>query len=79
MIRQKEFPNLFKDPVVKNQRMSKFNEENDYDSDVECIEKNKQTMLKDLFAGIAQNVKGDPIKNIENLMEPANEVDVASL
>ena len=70
MIRQKEFPHLFKNDVVKNQRMSKFFQEQDYESEVECISKNKEIMLKDLFAGIARYQKSDPSKLIENLKEP---------
>ena len=37
MIREAEFPHLFKDPIVQHQKMSKYFEEQDYNSDCETI------------------------------------------
>ena len=79
LIREKEFCNLFDNPVVKAQKMSKFFDEQDFNSDVETIEGNKIEILKNFEKAIARYCKSDPTKIIANFKEPANEIDVASL
>ena len=46
LIKEKEFPNLFDDPIIKQQKMSKFFNEQDFNSDIETIELNKIDLLK---------------------------------
>ena len=45
MIKEKEFPHLFENPVVRHQRMSKFFAEQDFNSDCETVERNKVDLL----------------------------------
>jgi len=48
MIKEKEFPHLFENPVVRHQRMTKFFAEQDFNSDCETVERNKVDLLKEL-------------------------------
>lgn len=48
MIKEKDFPNLFENPVVRGQKMSEFYDEIDYASDEETINNNRETLLKGL-------------------------------
>ena len=48
MIKEKNFPNLFENPVVRGQKMTDFYDEIDYASDEETINNNRQTLLKGL-------------------------------
>ena len=71
MIREKEFPQLFaENAIVRNQRMSKYFDEQDYNSDSETIERNKGDLLADLFKTIERTTKKDPSKFIENMKNP---------
>lgn len=46
MIREREFSNLFENPITKQQKMSKYFDEQDFNSDCETIERNKDDLLK---------------------------------
>ena len=50
--------------------MSKFLDEEDFNSDTETIERNKEDLLKQVSSAISRFVKSDPTKVIENLKEP---------
>lgn len=69
LIKEKEFPDLFQNPVVKHQKMSKFFDEQDFNSDCEMIERNKNDLLASLAQSINRftNSKNDPKKFVENL------------
>jgi len=75
MIREKEFPHLFEDPVVRHQRMSKFFAEQDFNSDCETVERNRDDMLKQLEQTISRYNKNDPAKFVENLKTPPSNAD----
>jgi hypothetical protein len=79
MIKEKEFPHLFEDDVSKHQKMSKYFDEQDFNSDCELIERNKGDLLKNLFQAIGRYTKSDPTKFVENLKSPAHDVDVSTL
>ena len=48
LIKESDFPNLFDNTVVKKQKMSKFFDEQDFNSDLETIELNRIDLLKQL-------------------------------
>jgi hypothetical protein len=48
MIKEKEFPQLFENPIVKHQNMTKFFDEQDFNSDCETVERNRVDLLKQL-------------------------------
>ena len=79
MIKEKEFPHLFEDDVSRHQKMSKYFDEQDFNSDCELIERNKGDLLKNLFQSIARYTKSDPTKFVENLKSPASDSDVSML
>lgn len=75
MIQEHEFPHLFKNPVVQQQKMSKYLDEQDFNSDSETIEHNKGDLLKQLSQSIDRFAKTDPTKFIENLKAPNADTD----
>lgn len=79
LIKESDFPNLFDNPVVKKQKMTKFFDEQDFNSDLETIELNKIDLLKQLEQTINRAVKGDPTKFVQNLKEHATEVKAGDL
>jgi len=79
LIRENEFPNLFKDPVVQHQKMSKYLDEQDFNSDGETIERNKADLLNHVDQAITRFSKGDPSKFIENLAAPNEDISAAHL
>lgn len=80
MIREREFSNLFaNNPVTKQQKMSKYFDEQDFNSDSETIERNKVDLLKQLSQGITRFQKGDPTKFVENLQASATEIKAEAL
>ena len=79
MIKEAEFPALFaENPVVKRQKMSRYFDEQDYNSDCETIERNKGDLLGDLFKAIDKCCKQDPAKHVSNLKKPGQETDVST-
>ena len=48
MIKEIEFPHLFENPIVKHQNMTKFFDEQDFNSDCETVERNRVDLLKQL-------------------------------
>ena len=78
-IRELEFPRLFKNPIVKHQKMSKFLDEQDFNSDTETIERNRGDLLKQVTSAIDSFVRSDPTKVIQNLKEHNPETDAAKL
>ena len=79
MIREREFANLFDDPVVRHQKMSKYFDEQDFNSDCETIERNQNDLLKQLEQGISRFCKTDPTKFVENLKNSATEIEAGKL
>ena len=61
LIKEKDFPNLFENQIVKKQNKEKYFVEQDYGSDQETVEINKATLLKDLEASINRKIKRDQI------------------
>ena len=59
--------------------MSKFLDEEDFNSDTETIERNKEDLLKQVSSAISRFVKSDPTKVIENLKEPNQDTDATQL
>ena len=59
--------------------MSKFLDEQDFNSDTETIERNKDDLLKHLATSITRYSKSDPTKFIENLSSPNADTDVSAL
>ena len=59
--------------------MSKFLDEEDFNSDTETIERNKEDLLKQVCSAISRFVKSDPTKVIENFKEPNQDTDAAQL
>ena len=41
LIHESDFPGIFKDPILKGQKLSHFHQEIDYNSDPELVEKNQ--------------------------------------
>ena len=78
-IREKEFPHLFENEVVMHQKMSKYFDEQDFNSDCETINRNKFDLLKHVSQSISRFTKSDPTKFVENLKSPANDTDVSLL
>ena len=66
-IKEREFPHLFKNPVVQHQKMSKFLDEIDFNSDSETVERNQSDLLSSLFTAISKYNKSEPGKFVENL------------
>lgn len=79
LIHEKEFPHLFQNEVVKHQKMSKYFDEQDFNSDCETINRNKDDLLKQLSQSICRFTKSDPTKFVENLKSPAYDTDVSLL
>jgi len=79
MIKEREFPHLFKNSIVKHQKMSKYLDEQDFNSDCETIERNKSDLLEHLTTAIARFAKSDPVKFVENLKSPNTDIDAAVL
>ena len=75
LIREKEFPHLFENPIVRHQRMSKFFDEQDFNSDCETVERNKVDLLKQLEQTISRYNKNEPAKFVENLKSPPTNID----
>ena len=59
--------------------MSKYLDEQDFNSDCETIERNKDDLLKQLSQSIARFAKSDPTKFIENLSKPNPDTDAQTL
>ena len=55
--------------MIMSMRRRKFNPDCDYDSDPECIKKEKVKMLSDLTKSINKFSTGNPLIQIENLGE----------
>ena len=66
-------------PIVQHQKMSKYLDEQDFNSDCETIERNRDDLLKQLSQSIARFSKTDPTKFIENLSKPNLDTDAAAL
>lgn len=62
MIEQRAFPHLFEHPVVRSQKMNKFFDEQDYESDEHTIAQNKTEILKQLSLSVNRFVKQDPTR-----------------
>lgn len=80
VIKEQEFPHLFQNQVVKQQKLSKLLDEQDFNSDCETIGRNREDLLKSLMQGIARftSAKSDPKKLVENLkLEVAAEDSLA--
>lgn len=52
---------------MQHQKMSKYLDEQDFNSDCETIERNKGDLLNLLTQAITRFTKGDPSKFVENL------------
>ena len=59
--------------------MSKFLDEQDFNSDTETIERNKNDLLQHVTTAIARFAKSDPVKFVDNLKTQNPETDAASL
>ena len=51
---EQEFPHLSQNQVVRQQKMSKYFDEQDFNSDCETIERNKEDLLKSLSQSISR-------------------------
>ena len=59
--------------------MSKYFDEQDFNSDCETIERNKLDLLEHLAQSVTRFVKTDPTKFVENLKNPAPEIAAQDL
>jgi len=78
MIKEKEFPHLFENQIVRQQNMTKFFDEQDFNSDCETVERNRVDLLKQLEQTVTRYNKNEPAKFVENLRSPPSNLDVKS-